>query len=295
MRRLLRYLSLGLLLGAVSGPVISTAEPAGDADRPVELSWYSDYAEATGVARRQGKMVLIVFSGEGESSRRFEAETLADPKIVERLENVVRVKLPTDVTISVQGDEVSLLKHASFAEMLGRPGVAMLDFAHRGAPHYGTVVSTFPLMHDGPYNVEQMLVILDLPPGTLTQRTLIYAVRTHPERPASTEGQRDPYLAKEAESHSRYQARIRRQGHHSWETRFHRINARLPDGLTASEVCAESWPGKGLLEAALDCVRSWRFSSGHWAAVRASHRCYGYDMQRGSNGIWYATGIFGRR
>ena len=34
-----------------------------------------------------------------------------------------------------------------------------------------------------------MAVILDLPPGTLTQRTLIYAVRTHPERPASADGQ----------------------------------------------------------------------------------------------------------
>jgi len=259
------------------------------------LTWYCDYAKATGVARRQGKMLLIVFSDEEEPSRRFEAETLADPKVVEKLKNVVRVKLRTEATISVQGKEVALLEHASFAEMLGRPGVAILDFSHRDTPQYGAVVSTFPLRQETMYNVRQMLVILDLPPGTLTQRTLIYAVRTHPERPASTEGRRDPYLVKEAESHARYQARIRRQGHHSWETRFHRINAKLPDGLTASEVCAESWPGQGLLEAALDCVRCWRYSSGHWAAVCKPHRCYGYDMQRGSNGIWYATGIFGQR
>ena len=62
----------------------------------------------------------------------------------------------------------------------------------------------------------------------------------------------------------------------------------------ASEECAESWPGQGLLESAIECVRCWRLSSGHWAAVRAEHRCYGYDIKRGNNGIWYATGIFGR-
>lgn len=137
--------------------------------------------------------------------------------------------------------------------------------------------------------------MLDLPPGTLTQRTLIYAVRTHPERPESTDGQPDPYLFDEAESHSEYQARIRLQGHHAWESRFHRINARLPAGCLASEVCAESWPGQGLLESAIECVRCWRFSSGHWSAVRQRHQVYGYDMKRGDNGVWYATGIFGRQ
>ncbi len=101
-------------------------------------------------------------------------------------------------------------------------------------------------------------------------------------------------LVKEAESHSQHQARIRLQGHHQWNTRFHRINAKLPAGLTASEVCAESWAGENLVEAAVECVRCWRLSSGHWSAVRGRHRYYGYDMKRGENGVWYATGIFSR-
>jgi hypothetical protein len=139
-----------------------------------------------------------------------------------------------------------------------------------------------------------MAVILDLPSGTLTQRTLIYAVRTHPDRPASTEGAFDVYLASEAQSHSEHQARIRLQGHHNWGHRFHRINGKLPHGLLACEVCAESWPGENLVEAAVECVRCWRLSSGHWSAVRAKHAVYAYDMKRGSNGVWYATGVFGR-
>jgi hypothetical protein len=136
-------------------------------------------------------------------------------------------------------------------------------------------------------------VILELPQGTLTQRTIIFAVRTHPDRPESADGRPDSYLLKEAESQSQYQARICVQGHHRWGERFARIGARLR-GCAPREVCAESWPGDSLVEAAVECVRCWRLSSGHWSAVRAHQRCFGYDMKRGPNGVWYATGIVGK-
>jgi hypothetical protein len=129
----------------------------------------------------------------------------------------------------------------------------------------------------------------------LTQRTLILAVRIHPEGPSSTDGVFLTTLAKESESHARHQAQINLQGHHNWESRFHRISARLPGGHSAQEVCAESWPRMGLIAAALDCVHSWRQSSGHWSAVLSRHSYFGYDMKRGSNGVWYATGIFSTR
>jgi hypothetical protein len=63
----------------------------------------------------------------------------------------------------------------------------------------------------------------------------------------------------------------------------------------AQEIVAESWPNESLVEACIDCVDSWRQSPGHWGAVRANHPLFGYDIKRGRNGIWYATGIFGRR
>jgi hypothetical protein len=214
--------------------------------------------------------------------------------VAERLACFVRAKLPADARIQAEEGEIVLLEHAAFAEMSGRPGLAILDFAHRDAPFYGHVVSAFPLLEGRPYTADEVAVILDLPPGTRTQRTLIYAVRIHPDAPASTKGAFHPYLAEEARMHAEHQARIRRQGHHNWERRFQRINAKLPEGLLATEVCAESWPGQNLLEAAIECVRCWRLSSGHWDAVRGEHPWYGYDMKRGSNGVWYATGIFGR-
>lgn len=258
--------------------------------------WLTDYGRAYAEAERMGKMLLIYFHDNGSSSpcSRFEQQTLGDAKVIEKLADYVCLRLPVNATIISGGKQIELLKQTSFSEMLGRPGIAVVDLANKGRKHYGTVVSTFPLGGRLYYGPREMAVILTLPPGTLTQRTLIYAVRTHPEAPASASGEISGQLLNEAESHSQYQANIRVQGHHRWETRFHRINRFLPGGCSASEVCAESWPGETLVEAAIECVRCWRLSSGHWSAVRARQRVYGYDMKRGGNGIWYATGIFGR-
>jgi hypothetical protein len=88
-------------------------------------------------------------------------------------------------------------------------------------------------------------------------------------------------------------ARIQLQGHHNWESRFHEISSRMGSGLSAREVVAESWGHEDLLDAAIECVHSWRQSPGHWNAVRAAHTYYGYDMKQGTNGKWYATGLFG--
>lgn len=262
-----------------------------------QLAWHTDYARAMERAERQGKMMLVYFFDprEHELRDRFESESLADAAVRRKLETYVRVKIPIDTRIVIDGKKVTLIEHGAFSEMLGNQGVAILDFVDKNSGRHGDVVSAFPLTKRYNYSVDQTKVILDLPPGTLTQRTLIFAVRTHPDRPESTDGETNPILIEEAKLHSRHQARIRLQGHHQWDTRFRRIIARLPGGLTASEVCAESWAGEDLLQAAIECVRCWRLSSGHWSAVRAHHRYYGYDMKRGSNGIWYATGIFGKR
>jgi hypothetical protein len=280
----------------LSASVCQGGEPPGPPPEtaPKAICWQTDYIRAMDVANQQGKMLVIVFSDPANPlSARFESETLGDPGVVARLGDYVCAKLPTDSKIELDGKEMRLLDHASFREMQGQPGVTVLDFAHPQSPLHGTIVSTFPLTARLWYAPRQMIAILDLPEGTLTQRTLIYAVRTHPEGPGSAMGNADPRLLTEAQSHSDYQASLRLQGHHHWDARFPRISALL--GCTPREVCAESWPGQGLVEGAIECVRCWRCSSGHWNAVRSWNRAYGYDMKPGANGVWYATGIFGLR
>jgi hypothetical protein len=259
--------------------------------------WMTDYAKAMAKAERQNKMLLIYFCDLcGETAcNRFKAETLDHPNVKQKLREYVCLQMPLSAKITVAGKPVTLLEHDAYREMLHRSGIAIVDYRSADPKLRGYVVSTFPITEKLNYTPAQMAVILDLPPGTLTQRTLIYAVRVHPDKPSSTDSEPSPDLLEEARSQSQYQADILRQGHHFWESRFPRIVARLPGGCTAREVCAESWPGENLVEAAIECVRCWRLSGGHWNAVRSPNRVFGYDMQRGGNGVWYATGIFGAR
>ena len=281
------------LAATLFGPAAALPAAERDADAP-KVRWSNDYAKAMTAAEKQNKMLLLHFSdgSDGGPGGRLTA-TLDDPRVRRKLQDYVCARLPLGTKIKVQGKEVVLLEHGAFREMLGKPGVAIVDFRVSDPARRGAVVSAFPATEDLGYTPEQMTVILNLPPGTLTQRTLIYAVRTHPEKPASTDGELLPALLEEAQSHSQYQADIRLQGHHQWGSRFARIVARLPGGLGAREVCAESWPGQNLVEAAIECVHSWRQSTGHWGAVCGAQRFFGYDMKRGDNGVWYATGIFG--
>ncbi|MCS7239447.1 MAG: hypothetical protein NZ899_14440 [Thermoguttaceae bacterium] len=262
---------------------------------PVPIHWHQSYAAAYAQADREERPLLLYFRGNDtcQASRKFDS-VLGDPEVEGFLRYYVCARLSLDASTEEDKAEKPLLSQPAFKEMLGLPGLAIVDLVHKNHPFYGQVVSTFPFLHGRPYTKEQLLIILTLPPGTLTQRTLIYAVRSHPERPRSADGTFDPLLAAEAESHASYQARVGVQGHHFWETRFHRILSRLPLGLVPQEVCAESWPGQNLLESAIECVRSWRLSEGHWSAVARYHPYFGYDMKRGSNGVWYATGIFAK-
>lgn len=266
------------------------------ARQPKRIVWQTNYAAALAQARREQKMLLVYFRSAGADALRDQFEnSLRDRRLYEPLSKVVLVFLPLNAASTEGGKLTALIAHPAFEELHNGPGLAMIDLAHPDKDFYGQVVSTLPLSSGKYYRYQpdHLGVVLGLPPGSLTQRTLVFAVRIHPERPASTSGEQHPVLAAEAQSHSNYQAAIQVQGHHYWDTRFQRISAQLPGGLMGREVCAESWPNERLIDAAVDCVDCWRQSSGHWSAVRASHPMFGYDMRRGANGIWYATGVFG--
>ncbi len=256
--------------------------------------WRSDYGQALRQAVAERKMLFIFFVDPAEKAAADRFLQNVVPRVVKQadLRRYVWVRLPLEAEYAENGNKGRLLEHQAFEHMYGRQGVAIVDFTRPDAPYYGRVVSCFPFDRGKLLTDWALRIVLDLPPGTLTQRTMIYAVRVHPERPASTEGRLSPILMEEAQKHSRYQAQIQVQGHHNWDARFHRINARLGGGLTCQEVVAESWAGMELVKAARDCVHAWRQSSGHWSAVRRRHRLFGYDMWRGKNGVWYATGLF---
>ncbi len=270
-----------------------------------QVRWHSDYFEAYKIASRDHKMLFIYFCSNGLMQHAPGTPIPLDPIdsalsiAAERakLDNFVLVRLPVDTNVTVSGRSTRLLSDAAFGELRDGPGLAIIDLAHTGESYYGFVVSECPFTPGKYYHFEpeHAATLLDLPAGTMTQRTMIFAVRIHPERPASTLGSANPVLYDEAEKQSRYQATIQVQGHHQWESRFRRIISRLLGRGTPGtpvEVVAESWPNEGLIDSCIDCVDSWHHSPDHWSQVHIQHVGYGYDIKRGANGIWYATGIF---
>ena len=259
------------------------------------LDWYSDYDMAYRAARKAQRLLLINFVRSADDPAQRELETLidADRTLRAKMGEFTLLRLNLDATSGKADEETRLLDHAAFAHMEEQAGIAVIDLAHVDMPCYGRVVSCFPF-NTGKYyrwRSEYLPVILGLPAGSLTQRTMIWAVRVHPESPASSNGVHSVSLADAARRHSEHQASIGLQGHHNWETRYHRIRASV-SAADAVEVVAESWPDQDLIDSCLDCVASWRYSSGHWGAVKRRHRMFGFDIRRGRNRIWYGTGIF---
>jgi hypothetical protein len=272
-------------------------ETAADAEPAESLHWHVNYHEAYAAAKQEGRLLLINFVPEEGDAHAPKQEDLGrfleiNETLRQRLGNLTLARLPADTRIEVDQKSVRLLDHPAFRDLSG-PGIALLDFRDPLAPHFGRVVSALPFA-DGKYyrwRPSYLGISLDLPAGTITQRTMIWAVREHHESPESTAGELHPALVAAAEEQSTYQAQIGVQGHQRWNERFPRIRAAV-HARGASEVVAESWPDESLIDACLDCVASWRQSPGHWEAVRLRQRLFGYDIRRGKNGIWYGTGIF---
>ena len=290
---------LATFVAAVPAPPRALGAEVAGADAVGTVAWLEDYSKAQERAIAEGKMLLVYFRADEENAHRvrFERETLRDEKILQILQKFITVRLPLDADIMVAGERVRLLEDAAFAPLGGQAGLAVVDFRHPKSEHYRKLVGYLPFEKAAYYvaayeSKHSVTTLLTLPAGSLRGRMMIYAVRMHPERPASTDGQRHPVLVDACGSHCTHQAKLGRQGHHLWEDRFQEI-WKATGGVAPVEICAESWPGKSLIVACLDCVDAWHHSSGHWNAVRDSHPAYGYDIRRGTNGIWYATGLFG--
>ena len=208
-------------LAAEIPPAVSAIPPLDETSRaPTAQVVHTDYQKAMSEAAQSRKLLFVYFYDPQMAAARkaFETLTLSQLEIQEKLSRYVVVKLPKDAQITIDGQPLVLLEHPAFAEMLSRPGVAVVDLAHERADYYGHVVSTFPFTPGKYYRKEALTIVLDLPAGTLTQRTMIFAVRIHPEGPASTQGQFHNVLASEARLHADYQAAIQVQGHHSWDS-----------------------------------------------------------------------------
>lgn len=258
-------------------------------------SWHEDYDKATDAAIAEKKDLVLYLHRDDELSTVFN-----NAEVKEKLKGFVCLKLPLDFKV---GDK-RLVDYPALEDMMGKPGIAVISYQDKKLPTFATAISCHPLVGSRyrwapAYGPEQVKIILDLPSyATLSQRSMIYAIRVHPEVPQSVYCTCHPAFLEHAERHSRTQASSLRQHHANLGFVMGSLRSKVERGFSgAQEVVAESWGtvvgGENVLEAAFSCIDAWRGSPGHWGAVSGRHLYFGYDIARGSNGKWFATGIFG--
>lgn len=259
------------------------------------LHWHIDYAPAYQQARQERKWLFLFFRDDRDprTADGYERNVLSLPENQPWLKNVVRAVLPIHVqrpADAKQPKSGKLLDHGAFSYMYGRMGIVMIDLLDAKSPHYGQVVSAHPFTNGQHYTVKSTQVVLGLPRGSVTQRALVYAVRMHPQQPASAFGTAHPFLMEQARRSSQLMAQSESVGHHDWGTRSSEISA--VTGRSPSEVAASGFGGGSLIDAAFECVNSWQGSPTHWGMMTAPSAIFGYDMVRSASGTWYGTGIF---
>jgi len=281
----------GLLIALVAVTTVPASAGASTrlpADDPAMILEIDNYAEALEAARTNQAMLLV--SIEPAPQRQDDdavARQLARPALRNRFTHRGVPWVFCRLGMDEGGRE--LTETSSLQALRQGPGICVID--QTAGRWQGRVVTVLPRTPGKYYQFRatDLELLPDLPHGSLTQRSLVLAVRRHPESPQSTCGNCDDVLATAATAHSAHQASLMRQGHHGWQRRSQQLTG---GGGGASEVCAESWPDQDLLDSCVDCVACWRQSAGHWQAVSSPQTAYGYDIRRGNNGIWYATGIF---
>lgn len=260
-------LSTNLLSGAAS---LRAAEP---------LDWHDDYFTAYSQAEQEGKLLFIFFRDEKQPlvADSYQHTVLTDEILTEPLAKVVRVVVPTDIRIPETNE--LLLEHPAFAHQAQRQGIAILDLTDPQSNLYGTVISAHPFKSGRHLTARSTKIVLELPRGTITQRSIIYAARVHPRRPAGAQGRATVKLLTFAKDHSHTMARSSSMYHSNY------------GGM---EIVANIGPQGTIIDTAKSLINMWYHSPAHWNILSGKHGGFGLDMQRSRNGHWYATGVFGR-
>ena len=175
----------GIALALVALVVGGTTCPAKEgSDSPIageslqheqdQISWSDNYKEAMQQAKQQHRMLLIHFMDPAKPgpSQSFLREVEAKSGLRDRLADCVLVRLPMKAEITTDGRKVRLLGHPAFAELEQHQGLVLIDYVREETEQYGRVVSTLPFANGKyyQYSPKHVAVMLDLPPGTPTQR-----------------------------------------------------------------------------------------------------------------------------
>lgn len=260
----------GFALVAVAGTGLLGPEISAEAVKKV----YREYPVAVQAARKAQKMLVVEFGDCIDAS--------AVPE--EKRECFVWCKVEVDYRCKIDdadAEKKRLLDHESFTHLGGGKGIAIIEY--RDNPQKGHVISVLTPAYFRP---GEFISLLDLPEGSLESRTLIWAARRHPGRPASAFATQSQRLHDYAMNWARHQAAVNRQYHSD-----------IIAGGVRSENVAETFNHyPGLLEGAEQLIYMWSQSSGHWGNMCTPWAAFGYGMAWSAAGnCWFGCQVFDDR
>lgn len=261
-----------------------------------DLQWHQDYLAGYQQAMQDKRMLVMLFhdaSLPDHSVTRvsgFGAESLQP-----LLEKYVRISLPVNaVTPSADPNGVPsrLIEHRSFRHLKSQAGLAIVDLTDEQSANYGRVVSALPMPEDGRYSPEILETLLQLPTGSIGQRSLMLAVRTGVDGDNFTSGEANTHLHQMANRNARMMAQSDRVVGFDTDVRATAIRELFGDGVRIHELHFATEGPASVQEAAIQAVSKWLQDSEDRRALRQSSFAYGIELFQAPNSQrWFATCI----
>jgi hypothetical protein len=264
--------------------------PAQTQDVAETDGWLHDYLEAYRQAKAEKKYLFVVFEEPGKEGKLVNFAVEDDEHVF--------VRVSTDAKLSEDAKQ-TIRQHNAFHWLASRSGVAIIDL--KNDAFSGDVVSVMP-----EYKLtssQNVIELLNLPPGTITQRTFVWAIRTHRAGPQSTDtSTADPSMMNYA---ARYASLMVNKSMGSGRPHLNGSMWVMPAQqhgfmhYPGTEILSTTWPNQplGIVEGAEALVDTWHDAyggrrTGHWGACANPCSSYGYDMAYDhENSMWYGIGI----
>ncbi len=271
-------------------------------ETPVDsLKWHSDYIAAYVEASQKKRYLLMLFrdaiaGGEPLAS----IDDVFAPSMRPILEQFSRVELPLNAVMPILADKNNdsqkkglpnlLLKHRSFRHLGTQPGIAVVDLTNRSSPNYARVVTVLPLPESGQFQNGSLTLALNLPKGTISQRTLLFAIRSTVPDSSLSMREFNSTLVELAHRNSRYMSSAGQTGSFDQETRQQRIEQEFGPQAELKQLVFATDSEATIHEAALQAVTKWIETSESFDVLDAPATEMGMDMfQNFESGRWFVT------
>ena len=259
-----------------------------------ELKWHEDYLAAYQEATEQRKPLLMVFTDPAEqNSSESLASDFAEPKLDSLLDGFVRVTMPINTAAPSQAPgefPTLLLEHRSFRHLSIRSGIVIVDLTAPDSGNYGRVVSALAAPENGRYSAETLRSLLELPTGTISQRTFLLTLRSSMPDSVFSRAPFSTELNALANRNARFMAHYEQVGAYEVSERAAAVAQRFGADAKLRELLFASEPGVTLQEASMQAVQNWLENEQDFPGVSNSGTAFGIELfQSPTSSRWFAT------